>query len=371
MKTLFDADRLTLDDAIQLTIGAMQEHASQEHWSIAFSGGKDSTALVTCLVHLIDAGLVKRPRSLIVQYADTRMELPPLQICAMAILDSLRKRGIETRVVLPPLDERFFVYMLGRGVPPPKNRFRWCTPMLKVLIDQTPWLDWLLLTKRPQNVRGMWSGQECRSNVWLLTSVSDQPSADALIHPLLGCRDLVPVLGLSVEPLIGPLDLTRLHFADGSGFRNALTGAFLLKCKGVNGHPDFWAETQEPGRFPKVDWVIVGGESGSHARPMHPDWVRAIRDQCAAAGVPCFFKQWGEWVALDQSAECEHARDGGHNPGFHTFECDNCVQQRSDGVVYLNRDSCKCVSVYKFGKKLAGRLLDGRTWDEFPKVGAT
>ncbi len=124
MQTLFDTDRLSLDDALQLTAASLREHGQQKHWAIAFSGGKDSTALVTAIVHLIDAGLVPRPESLVVQYADTRMELPPLQICAMAILKTLAKRGIETKIVLPPLDERFFVYMLGRGVPPPKNKFR-------------------------------------------------------------------------------------------------------------------------------------------------------------------------------------------------------------------------------------------------------
>lgn len=132
LKTLFDTDRLTLDDAIALTIASMVEHGAGKHWAIAFSGGKDSTALVTVIVWLIVSGLVPKPISLTVLYADTRMELPPLQVCALAILAQLEKMGIKTQVVLPPLDERFFVYMLGRGVPPPKNRFRWCTPMLKI-----------------------------------------------------------------------------------------------------------------------------------------------------------------------------------------------------------------------------------------------
>jgi DNA sulfur modification protein DndC len=132
MRTLFDMDRLTLDQAIQLAIASLRERGAGKHWVIAFSGGKDSTALVTIVVWLIAAGLVPRPLSLTVLYADTRMELPPLQICALAILDTLRKMGVAAKVVLPPLDERFFVYMLGRGVPPPKNRFRWCTDQLKV-----------------------------------------------------------------------------------------------------------------------------------------------------------------------------------------------------------------------------------------------
>jgi len=133
MRTLFDTDRQSIAAALDLTATSLKEQAgSHSHWAIAFSGGKDSTAAVTAVVHLIDAGLVPAPKSLTVLYADTRMELPPLQICAMAILDTLRKSGIEARVVLPPMDDRFFVYMLGRGVPPPKNRFRWCTPKLKI-----------------------------------------------------------------------------------------------------------------------------------------------------------------------------------------------------------------------------------------------
>jgi DNA sulfur modification protein DndC len=133
MRTLFDADRLTVEDALQLTIASLSEYGrTHKHWAIAFSGGKDSTALVTVVVWLIVSGLVQKPESIKVLYADTRMELPPLQICALAILDALRKLGVETQIVLPPIDERFFVYMLGRGVPPPKNKFRWCTPMLKI-----------------------------------------------------------------------------------------------------------------------------------------------------------------------------------------------------------------------------------------------
>lgn len=133
MKTLFDADRLSLDGAIGLTVDSLLAYGERyEHWAIAFSGGKDSTALVTVVVFLIVSGRLRKPQTLTVLYADTRMELPPLQICAMAILDALRKIGVDVRVVLPDLDDRFFVYMLGRGVPPPKNRFRWCTPQLKI-----------------------------------------------------------------------------------------------------------------------------------------------------------------------------------------------------------------------------------------------
>nr|WP_242032498.1 MULTISPECIES: phosphoadenosine phosphosulfate reductase family protein [unclassified Coleofasciculus] len=104
-----------------------------KHWAIAFSGGKDSSATVTLIAHLIETEQVPKPESLTVLYADTRQELPPLYSSALGISEELRKRGFETRVVLPELDHRYFVYILGRGVPPPSNTFRWCTPKLKVM----------------------------------------------------------------------------------------------------------------------------------------------------------------------------------------------------------------------------------------------
>ena len=132
-ESLFESERMLLPESIQLTIDSLAAHAlSYKHWAIAFSGGKDSAALVTLVAHLIEGGRVKAPQSLTVLYADTRMELPPLQISAMAILAELSERGIDTRVVLPSLDDRYFVCMFGRGVPPPKNRFRWCTSQIKI-----------------------------------------------------------------------------------------------------------------------------------------------------------------------------------------------------------------------------------------------
>ncbi len=135
MKTLnmWEAERLTMQRSLELTKESLHAYGTQyQHWAIAYSGGKDSTAVVSLVTHLIASGEVAPPKSLTVLYADTRMELPPLHATAMQLLDTLRARGITTRVVLPALDDRFFVYVLGRGVPPPKNRFRWCTPQLKV-----------------------------------------------------------------------------------------------------------------------------------------------------------------------------------------------------------------------------------------------
>lgn len=132
--SLFESDRLTLDDALDLTAQSLVGYAERyPHWAIAYSGGKDSTATVTVVAHLIESGRVPAPASLTVLYADTRQELPPLHLGALRMLDALRLRGVATRVVLPALDDRYFVYMFGRGVPPPNNKtLRWCTSQLKI-----------------------------------------------------------------------------------------------------------------------------------------------------------------------------------------------------------------------------------------------
>ncbi len=131
--SLFEEHRLTLDEAINLSLSSLQEYGQRyQHWSVAYSGGKDSSATVTFVAWAIKSGLVHPPQSLTVLYADTRQELPPLQQSAVRLMASLEQDGFRTQIVLPELDNRFYVYMLGRGVPPPKNHFRWCTPRLKV-----------------------------------------------------------------------------------------------------------------------------------------------------------------------------------------------------------------------------------------------
>jgi DNA sulfur modification protein DndC len=133
MKTLFDSDRTTLDDALAMTEGSLYAYAvDHPHWALAFSGGKDSSATLTATVHLIESGRVPRPKSLTILYADTRLELPNLQASAMAMLAECRRRGYVTEVVYPLLDKRWFVMMLGRGIPPSHSGFRWCTGALKV-----------------------------------------------------------------------------------------------------------------------------------------------------------------------------------------------------------------------------------------------
>jgi protein gp37 len=110
-----------------------------------------------------------------------------------------------------------------------------------------------------------------------------------------------------------------------------------------------------------IDWVIVGGESGPRARPMHPDWVRSIRDQCVAAGVPFFFKQWGEFIPCrgEEDPDFWITYDG-RRFAFHTRK--PTIQEKR---AFFDH---KVAFMKHVGKKAAGRLLDGRTWDEYPNI---
>lgn len=133
--TLFGGEnRLVYDEAVELTLQSMQAYGpAHDHWSIAWSGGKDSSAVLTVIIHLIQVGKLQPPKSLTVFYADTRLELLPLAFAAAKIMDQLRALGIRVEVVRAPLDKRFMVYILGRGVPPPNNNtLRWCTRQIKV-----------------------------------------------------------------------------------------------------------------------------------------------------------------------------------------------------------------------------------------------
>jgi DNA sulfur modification protein DndC len=147
------ARRLQMTESIELTIQSLQAYcADHDHWGIAWSGGKDSSATLTLIMYLLDSGKIQRPKSLTVFYADTRQELPPLAIAARRIMDELAERGIAVEVVTAPMDKRFMVYILGRGVPPPNNNtLRWCTrqikidPMEQALRDRLDLLDGQIL----------------------------------------------------------------------------------------------------------------------------------------------------------------------------------------------------------------------------------
>jgi protein gp37 len=162
-------------------------------------------------------------------------------------------------------------------------------------------------------------------NIWLGVSAERQQEADARIPDLLATPAAVRFV--SAEPLLGPIDFNNLPSVSGFGrYLDALSNAGA----GDSDLPHC------------LNWVIVGGESGPHARPMHPDWARSIRDQCAAAGVPFFFKQWGEFANVQQ-----------HGPALvsgavaHPWGADD-------------------VFVRKVGKASAGRLLDGVLHDAMP-----
>jgi protein gp37 len=156
---------------------------------------------------------------------------------------------------------------------------------LSIIIENTPHLDWLLLTKRPENLVRLfarWNGAGgWPVNVWAGTSVEDQAAADQRIPALMQ----VPASTrfLSCEPLIAKVDITN------RGIKNGYSVPTQTDAEGRG------IEWTDPGdSYVGVDWVIAGGESGAYAREMNPDWARAIRDQCAGSGRTAFFmKQMG------------------------------------------------------------------------------
>lgn len=192
------------------------------------------------------------------------------------------------------------------------------------LIQATPNLDWLLLTKRPGNIeKYLPAFMRPYPNLWLGCTVVNQNEANRDIPKLLAVP--AKVRFLSIEPLLGPIDLQEIAIP-----RPDLRASVMIdSLRGTGGLDD-----AAPGC---IDWVIVGGESGPEARPMNPQWARDLRDQCAAAGVPFLFKQWGEWVSVSEVA----------GPGDHFKFPDHRTVRRT-------------------GKKLAGRTLDGVLHDGYP-----
>ncbi len=232
----------------------------------------------------------------------------------------------------------------------------------------------IILTKRPARLRAYLEARPHRlaalpkaspldafrpplPNVWLGVTAEDQERADQRIPELLATPAAVRFV--SYEPAIGPLDLTHIESGCGDGVYDALRPYSDEQARAD------WGDVEASG-YPALDWVICGGESGrgEHIRPMHPDWARQVRDDCAAAGVPFFFKQWGEWAPTG------------------VFDCDPAAhaQYESELVTMTGHKSGPAVLAFptdyrpqsdllrRVGKRRAGRLLDGRTHDDRPPL---
>lgn len=239
---------------------------------------------------------------------------------------------------------------------------------LFALIAATPHLDWLLLTKRTKVMRDYVAAlpkrrdtMDCHAgldwcdwplpNVWLGTTVENQAMANLRVPLLLDTPAVRRFL--SMEPLLGPVDLTGLALPSSwprcgckhhAPTLNALTST--IYCPGC-------CEGPEAMTLPRLDWVITGGESGPGARPSHPDWFRSIRDQCEAAGVVFFMKQWGEFVGGTGSRKMFiNLENGGQMAG------DRHTHEWGDAVISQ-----------RVGKEAAGRLLDGVEHNGVPQIG--
>jgi protein gp37 len=219
----------------------------------------------------------------------------------------------------------------------------WITQIVNVMV-QCERHTFQILTKRPARMMEMarrwWGGSRPLDmgpphNVWLGVSVEDQKTADERIPALL--KTPAAVRWVSYEPALEKVDFTYA----------------LSQCHNFTPYEgDYGAALVTRG----IDWIVAGGESGPGARPAHPDWFRAARDQCQAAGVPFFFKQWGEWIPLDHwpHDECGKPYDTEYKPG----------------KLYLGTHR-ENMTFLRVGKKLAGHVLDGKVWQEFPKTNGT
>jgi protein gp37 len=201
------------------------------------------------------------------------------------------------------------------------------------LIEATPWLTWLLLTKRPENILSMipadWKSSP-RPNVWMGTTTENQAMANERIPLLLQVPAVVRFL--SVEPMVGPVMIQRNYLDPLSEW------------------PDNFGTV---GSLPRIHWLICGGESGTKARPMHPQWARSLRDQCRDARVPFFFKQWGSW------APCYELD---HDPELQARILDGRVKEHN---FHTGQDGSSLA--YYVGKDKSGDTLDGERWHQFPK----
>ena len=203
------------------------------------------------------------------------------------------------------------------------------------IIEKTPHLTWLILTKRPENINRLipesWKELGWPSNVWMGTSVENQQYIDRV---RLLADTGAKIKFLSCEPLLGPIDLTEYYFKNRHGL-----------------YPfSYISEKNRTKLLDLVNWVIVGGESGPGARPMHPDWAQSLQMQCKTAKVSFFFKQWGEYLPKCQA---EYQPEiGFFHDTLHPFDSPNNPEKTN--------------WYYKPGKKDSGSLLYGKEYKEFP-----
>ncbi|MCG7520875.1 phage Gp37/Gp68 family protein [Ruegeria sp. Ofav3-42] len=195
-------------------------------------------------------------------------------------------------------------------------------------------------------------------NVWLGVSVEDQKRANERVPELLATPAAIRFI--SAEPLLGPVYLSLLSLGPGKypGLRAVGDTLDALSGEKVEGTQSGYLRSQFGAA---IDWVIVGGESGPNARAMHPDWVRSLRDQCKAAGTAFFFKQWGAWtVEIDRDRDDPDWRANyskAHRDGWSILNLAGGIGFHGERVCLMRRTS----------KKAAGRLLDGREWNEMPE----
>ncbi len=220
----------------------------------------------------------------------------------------------------------------------------WVEPRrdLVAMIERTTNLRWLLLTKRigsfmsvmqnamTINVEDWFASMGDR--VWVGTSIENQDAANERIPEILKMPKWITKF-LSMEPLLGPVNSYVTSTFEG----------FDVVTDYLRGTISIDGQAHVPCN--KVNWVIAGGESGTHARPMHPDWVRAIRDKCVDAGTPFLFKQWGAWLPYDVRCSDKYPQNMGSSD--HTVLEDSLFA--------------------KVGKHASGRLLDGQEWNQFPQ----